>query len=203
MLSNYRILDLADEKGWLCARLLADMGAEVIRIDRPGTDVPRSYLNAGKRCITLNIEKGKGQDLLKRLVEKADVLVESYAPGFLEGLSLDYPQLSQLNPRLVMASITGFGQAGPYRDYNSSDLVASALGGQTYVCGEPDLPPLKPFGAQAYYTACLFVVNGILLPRLTMSWCAISTRAWWLRDRGVSTGITPFAYFPAGMAMSC
>lgn len=163
ILSGYRVLDLTDEKGWLCGKLLTDMGADVIRIDRPGEKPLTDFLNAGKRSITLNIETTSGQELFKRLIQTADVMIESYAPGFLDRLGLGYVGLSHLNPRLIMTSITNFGQTGPYKDYKSSELVASALGGQMYVCGDEDTPPLKPFGEQAFYSACLFAANGILL----------------------------------------
>jgi len=163
-LSGYRALDLTDDKSMLCSRLLADMGAEVIRLEKP-IGSPRSpfyWENLGKRAITLDIELKPGQELFKRLVETADVMVESQPLGYLEALGLGYPELSQINPRLVMASITNFGQSGPYRDYKSCDLVASALGGQMYICGEPE-SPLKPFGDQSYYLASLFAAIGVLL----------------------------------------
>ena len=166
-LSGYRVLDLADDKGLLCSRYLADMGAEVIRIEKPGWGSAGSPFfwetNLGKLGITLDIEVEPEQDIFKRLVESADVLVESQPPGYLEALGLGYPQLSQINPRLIMASITAFGHSGPYRDYKSCDLVASALGGQMYVCGEADSPPLKPFGNQSYYLASIFAAIGVLL----------------------------------------
>jgi len=166
-LSGYRVLDLADEKGMLCSKLLADMGASVIKVEKPGGDSARSLFfwetNVGKLGITLNLEVKQGQKIFKRLVKTADIVVESYQPGYLETLGLGYSQLSEVNPRLIMASITNFGQSGPYRDYKSCDMVACALGGQMYVCGEPETPPLKPFGTQAYYSACLFAAVGILL----------------------------------------
>ncbi len=165
-LSGYRVLDLTDERGMLCSRFLADMGAEVIRIEKLGGGSARSpffWENLGKRAITLNIELEPGQEIFKRLVESADVLVESQPPGYLEKLGLGYPQLSQINSRLVMASITDFGNSGPYRDYKSCDIVASALGGQMYVCGESESPPLKPFGNQSYYLASIFAAIGVLL----------------------------------------
>ncbi|MBI4186172.1 MAG: CoA transferase [Chloroflexi bacterium] len=165
-LAGYRALDLTDEKGRLCSRILADMGAEVIRVEKPAPGPPEgnsSWEDLGKRSVTLNIETEAGQEIFNRLSRTADILVESYPPGHLESLGLDYSSLGQLNPGLIMASITGFGQDGPHRDYKSSDLATSALGGQMYVCGEPDMPPLKPFGNQAYYCACLFAATGILL----------------------------------------
>jgi crotonobetainyl-CoA:carnitine CoA-transferase CaiB-like acyl-CoA transferase len=160
-LSGYRVLDLSDERGMLCSRLLAEMGADVIRVEKPGSQNRFYWENLGKRAIALDIELKP--EILKRLVKTSDVLVESFAPGYLESLGLGYPQLNRINPRLVMASITGFGQSGPYRDYKSCDIVASALGGQLYVCGEPKSPPLKPFGNQSYYLASLFGAIGVLL----------------------------------------
>jgi crotonobetainyl-CoA:carnitine CoA-transferase CaiB-like acyl-CoA transferase len=166
-LSGYRVLDLTDERGMLCSRYLADMGAEVIRIEKPGaTQSPFYWENLGKWAITLNIDFKPGQEIFRRLVETADVLVESCPPGYLEALGLGYSRLSKINPRLVMASITDFGQSGPYRDYKSCDLVASALGGQMYVCGEAESPPLKFFGNQSYYLASIFAAIGILLALL-------------------------------------
>jgi crotonobetainyl-CoA:carnitine CoA-transferase CaiB-like acyl-CoA transferase len=167
ILSDYRILDLTDEKGMFCSRLLADMGAEVIRVEEPGGSLTRSLSfwvnNLGKRGITLDIKNVEGREIFKRLVRTADVVVESYHPGYLEGLGIDYAELCRINPRLVMASITGFGQNGPYRNYTSGDIVASALGGQAYVCGEPNRQPLKPSGEQTYYSAGLFAAIGVLL----------------------------------------
>ncbi|MCX6011115.1 MAG: CoA transferase, partial [Chloroflexi bacterium] len=162
-LSDYHVLDLTDEKALLCPRFLADMGAEVIRIEKPGTTPPFHWENLGKQSITLDIELEAGRELFKKLVSTADVLVESHPPGYLETLGLGYLQLTKINPRLIMASITPFGRDGPYRDYKSGDLVASALGGQLYVNGEPGRPPLKPFGNQSYYLASLFAAIGVLL----------------------------------------
>jgi benzylsuccinate CoA-transferase BbsE subunit len=166
-LSGYRVLDLTDERGILCSRYLADMGAEVLRIEKPAaTQSPFYWENLGKRTITLNIDLKPGQEIFRRLVETADVLVESHSPGYLEALGLGYSRLSQINPRLVMASITGFGQSGPYRDYKSCDLIASALGGQMYVCGEAESPPLKFFGSQSYYLASIFAAIGVMMALL-------------------------------------
>jgi len=162
-LSGYRVLDLTDEKARLCSRFLADMGAEVIRIEKPGTTPPFHWEDLGKQSVTLDIELEAGRELFQKLVSTTDVLVESHPPGYLETLGLGYPQLTKINSRLIMASITPFGQDGPYRDYKSCDLVASALGGQLYVTGEPGKPPLKPFGNQSYYLASLFAAIGVLL----------------------------------------
>jgi benzylsuccinate CoA-transferase BbsE subunit len=161
--STLRILDLTDDKGRLCSCLLADMGAEVIRIEKPGSDVPFHWEDRGKRRVTLDIELKQGQDMFRRLLKTADVLVESYLPGYLDNLGLGYSELSKINPRLIMASITPFGQSGPCSAYKSSDIVASAMGGQLYVNGEPEKPPLKMFGNQSYYLASLFAAIGIML----------------------------------------
>ncbi len=162
-LDDYRVIDLTDEKGMFCCKLLADLGAEVVRIEKPGQEVQRVYANSGKRSITLDIESKKGRDLFGRIIENCDIIIESFSPGYLNSLGLDYPELEKINPRLIMASITNYGQGGPYRDYKSSDLVSAAMGGQMSVCGDADKPPLKPFGSQAYNTACLFAANGIML----------------------------------------
>jgi benzylsuccinate CoA-transferase BbsE subunit len=167
VLSGYRILDLTDEKGMFSTRLLAGMGAEVIRVEKPGarsagSDADFCYLNAGKRSISLDLEKRAGHEIFRRLVETAQVVVETGSPGYLASLGLSYAELSGINPGLVMASITDFGQSGPYKDYKSCDLVVAALGGWLSVCGESQ-KPLKPFGNQAYYSASLFAANGIML----------------------------------------
>jgi len=170
-LSGYRILDLTDDKGMLCPRLLADMGAEVIRVEKPGDISPRQstafcYLNLGKQSITLNLEAARGREIFKALVRNADVVVESSIPGYLDTLGLGYTKLSEINPQLIVTSITGFGQDGPYRDYSWCDLVMSALSGQMYVNGEPDTPPLKPFGNQTCNTTGLFAAIGTVLALL-------------------------------------
>jgi len=163
MLEGYRAVALTDEKGDFCARILAQMGAEVIHIYQPGENPGLNYVNEGEHCISLNLAKERGVELFKHLISRTDFLIESLEPGHLAGLGLDYKNLQHLNPALIMASITGFGQSGPYRKYRTSNLVASALGGQAYICGEPDQPPLKPPGRLGYCIAGLFAANGILI----------------------------------------
>ena len=163
ILNNYQVLDLTDEKGMLCSKLLAGMGAEVVRIDKPGHKMPAVYANTGKRSLTLNIESARGREVFRRIVELSDIIIESFPPGYLSSIGLDYPKLETVNPRLIMVSITDFGQTGVYRDFKSSELIAAAMGGAMSVCGDPNKAPLKPFGPQAYNTACLFAANGILL----------------------------------------
>jgi benzylsuccinate CoA-transferase BbsE subunit len=161
--SILRVLDLTDDKGRLCARFLADMGAEVVHLEKPGKSSGFRWEDLGKRSVTLDIKSKPGQDMFRRLLDTADVLVESHPPGHLDSLGLGYNQLSKLNPRLIMASITPFGQTGPYSGYKSSDIIASAMGGQLYLSGEAGKPPLKPFGNQSYYLASLFAAIGIML----------------------------------------
>ena len=124
------------------------------------------FYNTSKRGISLDLNQPAGQELLKQLVAKADVLVESAAPGTLARLGLGYDELKQTNPNLVFTSITPFGQTGPYKDYRSSDLVAEALGGMIWTNGFPDEPPLHALGLQAYHSASFFAAIGTLLALL-------------------------------------
>ena len=180
-LEGIRILDLADEKASFCTKLLADMGASVVKVERPEGDPSRKmgpflgesphperslfflHHNTNKLGITLNLEHSEGRKIFHRLVERADVVVESFSPEYLKDLGLSYEILSRTNPRLILVSVTGFGQDGPRSKYKSCDIVTSAFGGQMYVSGSPSTPPLKPYGEQSYYTASLFAAIGILL----------------------------------------
>lgn len=184
-LAGLRILDLTDLKGAMCAKLFGDMGADVIKIEPPGGDATRRigpflddkphsersllfwFYNTSKRGITLDLNQQAGQELAQQLAAKADVLVESAAPGTLARLGLGYDELKQLNPNLVLTSITPFGQTGPYRAYRSSDMVAEALGGMIWTNGFPDEPPLHAMGLQAYHSASFFAAIGTLLALLT------------------------------------
>lgn len=179
-LAGIRILDLASGTADFCSRLLADMGACVIKLERPGGDPSRDmgpfwgdpgpgrslsflYHNAGKLGITLNLENSLGRRIFVRLLEGTDVLVENFLPGYLAQRELGVDALWAANPRLIVVSITGFGQDGPRKDYKSCDLVASAFGGQMAVSGPSATPPLAPFGEQPSYTASLFGAIGVLL----------------------------------------
>ncbi len=170
-LSDFRVLELADEKGTYAGKELADMGADVIKIERPGGDRTRSippffndrphpdgslyflYMNTNKRGITLNLATDEGRALFRRLVDTADVFIETCAPGYLDGLGLSYEALAKDNPGLIMTSVTNFGQTGPYKDYKASDIVGYAMGGLMYVTGYDDAPPLRAGGSQAYMMA--------------------------------------------------
>lgn len=160
-LSPYLVLDLTDEKGFFCGKLLGDLGADVIKIEKPGGDPSRSRgpffhdsnnperslywfaFNSNKRGITLDIESTKGQDLFKRLVGVADFLIESATPGHMDKLGLGYPVLSAVNPRLIMTSITPFGQTGPKSSHKACELTCWASGAAMYCCGYPNEPPLN------------------------------------------------------------
>ncbi|MFH1088161.1 MAG: CoA transferase [Chloroflexota bacterium] len=181
VLSPYRVLDLAGEKGMFCGRVLADLGANVIKIERPGGDPARSigpfyhniadpekslfwfFHNAGKRGITLNLESEEGRGLFRRLVAKADFVVESFPPGYLGSLDLGYEELQTINRGVIMASITPFGQTGPYRDYKADDLVAMAMGGYMYQIGDEDRPPLRIMVPQSYVHAGAHAANSALI----------------------------------------
>ena len=161
-LSPYRVLDLTTEPGWLAGRVLADLGAEVIKLeptggdpgrrrgpfldDKPGDDSSLRWLfqNRGKKSVVCDVETEEGRALLKELVKGADILLESFAPGWLSSLGVGYDELSAINPALVYTAMTPFGQTGPYADYLGSDLVLAAMGGQAYVTGDPDRPPIRP-----------------------------------------------------------
>jgi crotonobetainyl-CoA:carnitine CoA-transferase CaiB-like acyl-CoA transferase len=132
MLSPYRILDLTNERGFICGKVLADLGADVIKIEKPGGDQARSLgpfyhdipdpekslywfaFNTNKRGITLDIEKKDGQEIFKRLIKSADIVIESFDPGYMDKLGIGYSSLSQINPRMT-TSITGLGRPGLIR----------------------------------------------------------------------------------------
>jgi crotonobetainyl-CoA:carnitine CoA-transferase CaiB-like acyl-CoA transferase len=149
-LTGYRILDLAGPLGFHCTKLLADMGADVIKVEPPGGDEARRippfkddsphpekslyflHFNTNKRSITLDVEKPDGRAILLELAKKADVVIETYSPARREELGLGYQELSAGNPGLVHASITPFGETGPWRDYKANDMAGIALGNLLY-----------------------------------------------------------------------
>jgi len=173
MLSPYRVLDLTNERSYLCGKILGDLGADVIKIERPGGDAGRMTppfyrdvadpekslywwgYNSNKRSVTLDIEKTEGAKILERLVASSDIVIESFDPGYLKGLGLDYGRLSEVNPSMIMVSISGFGQTGPYSGYKASDLVLWALSGNQYIYGDTDRPPLSPSFPISYSFASL------------------------------------------------
>ena len=162
LLDPYRVLDLTDERGLLCGKILGDLGADVVQVEPPGGSRARQVgpfygddpspekslywwaYSANKRGITLDLEHRDGRALLEQLVSGANFLVESFDPGYLEHAGLGHSRLSAINPGLVMVSITAFGQDGPYSGYQASDITGMALGGFMHLTGDPDRAPLRP-----------------------------------------------------------
>jgi crotonobetainyl-CoA:carnitine CoA-transferase CaiB-like acyl-CoA transferase len=189
MLSCYKVLDLTNEKGFLCGKALGDLGADVIKIEKPGGDPGRNIgpfyhdipdpekslywfaFNANKRGITLDIETTEGREIFKKLVKTADVVIESFAPGYMDKLGLGYAALCHVNPRIVLTSISGFGQEGPYRDYNDRDIAVWALSGFMYIMGDPDRPPLAPSYPHGYLVGAM---NGALGTMVALCHCQVT-----------------------------
>jgi crotonobetainyl-CoA:carnitine CoA-transferase CaiB-like acyl-CoA transferase len=179
-LQGFRALDLTTLSGQLCGRMLADLGMEVIKIEPPGGDpvrklapfvklpngselsTPFAHLNAGKASKVLDLDKEADREVFRKLVETADVVLESFQPGELDARGLGYKSLAAINPGIVMASITGFGQTGKKKNLACNDLVALAESGFLYISGDPSLPPCRPPETQAYYFASLFAAAGLL-----------------------------------------
>src|SRR6266536_2786645 len=156
-LAGIRIIDMThNQAGPACAQILGFLGADVIKLEQPkGGDVARRTMrdkpdsdslffllfNANKRSLTLNLKTGRGKELFKQVIAKSDVLLENFGPGALDRLGLGYEALARVNPRLIYATIKGFGTYGPYRDYKSYEPIAQAMGGAMSVTGFPDRPP--------------------------------------------------------------
>ncbi|MFC1943517.1 CaiB/BaiF CoA transferase family protein [Chloroflexota bacterium] len=168
ILSPYRVLDLTEDGCMLCARLLGDLGADVIKIEPPGGSPTRNigpfyhdipdpeksltwfFLGLNKRGITLNLETADGRDIFKKLVKTADFVVESFEPGYMKSLGLGYEELEKLKPDIIMTSITPFGQSGPYAHHKVTDIVGMALSGSMWCHGEADRAPVRIPAPQFY-----------------------------------------------------
>jgi crotonobetainyl-CoA:carnitine CoA-transferase CaiB-like acyl-CoA transferase len=184
-LSHLRIVDLSRVlAGPWASQVLADLGAEVIKVERPGTgDDTRSWgppflrngrgeetgettyfasANRGKKSIAVDITRPEGQDIVRRLAERSDVLLENYKVGGLARYGLGYEQLAGLNPRLVYCSITGFGQTGPYRHRAGYDLVVQGMGGLMSITGESDGPPMRVGVAITDILTGMYAAIGVL-----------------------------------------
>ncbi|MFH1652020.1 MAG: CaiB/BaiF CoA-transferase family protein [Chloroflexota bacterium] len=176
-LDGIRILDLTQVLfGPFATMLLSEMGAEVIKVERPqGGDIARGNgpfienlstyflsLNRGKKSVTLNLASEEGKELFLRLAEQVDVLVESFVPGTMRDLGLDYETVKKRNPRLIYVSGSGFGQYGPYSGKPAFDVVIQAMGGVMSITGEPGGPPVRPGVSYGDITAGLFLCISIL-----------------------------------------
>lgn len=181
MLVSYRVLDLTNDKGFLCGRVLGDLGADVIKIEPSGGDPARRigpfykdiphpekslfwfYANLNKRGITLNLELREGREKFKELVAKAHAVIESFEPGYLDSLGLGYGELEKVNPGLVMTSITSFGQKGPYSCFKATDLVGMSMGGMVRLYGYPNEPPCRYSLPQFYFLGSLHGAAGTMM----------------------------------------
>jgi CoA:oxalate CoA-transferase len=177
-LSGVRVLDLTHVlAGPFCTQILGDLGAEVIKIERPGVgDQTRKMppyfvkeqsayflaLNRNKKSLTLDLKQPEGKEIFLRLVKISDVVINNFRVGTMEGLGLGYDELSKVNPRIIWAAISGYGQTGPYKDRPSYDIIIQAMGGVMSYTGEPDGPPVRcgiPIGDLG---GSAFAVIGIL-----------------------------------------
>ena len=184
-LSGLRVLELADEKGQWCGKILADLGADVIKVELPGggssrmvgpflQDVPHPekslsfwHYNTSKRGITLDVETESGKQLFLQMVQNADIVLETFKPGYMASIGLSYDDLKSVNDGIIFCSITPFGQTGPWKDYLSSDLLHLAAGGQMACCGYDmddvqDAPPIAPGGGQAWHIASHYACMAIM-----------------------------------------
>ena len=180
-LAGYRVIDLADEKGQLCARLLAELGADVIKVEPRVGDRTRANgpffrdeegresslywwaMNAGKRSVTCELRLEPGRDLFHRLVAGADAVIETSAPGTAKEIGADPRTLAKVNPGAVIVSITNFGQTGPARNLPASDIVGSAMGGHMYLNGSDERGPVRTTAPQAYAQVNLQAAVGAVI----------------------------------------
>ncbi|MFC1886089.1 CaiB/BaiF CoA transferase family protein [Thermodesulfobacteriota bacterium] len=180
LLSKCSVLDLTGEMGQFCGKILADLGAVVIKVEPPRGDPARHIapfvdddanpdnslfwlaMNTGKKSIVLDIETSDGRAKFLDLVKHADIVLETFAPGYMERIGLGWEVLSKKNSGLIMTAITPFGRTGPYRDYSGSDLICMALSGEMNLCGSPDDRPLRITVPQAHHHVSIEGVIGSL-----------------------------------------
>ncbi len=180
-LADVRVLDLAGEIGVYAGRMLAELGADVIRVEPPGgsalrrrgpfldgrEDRERSlyhlHFNVQKRGITLDIGRSEGAKLFRRLAAVADVVLETAAPGEMDAMGLGYEALREVNPALLYTTVTPFGQTGPMRNYRGNDLIGAAMSGLMWLNGFPEDPPNQPGAEQAYHMASLVAASTTLV----------------------------------------
>ena len=178
-LEGIKVLDLSRAlAGPYCTMMLADMGAEVIKIEMPERgDDSRAWgppfiegesayfisVNRNKKSMTLNLKKEKSIEIVHRLIKQSDVLIENFRPGTMEKLSLSYDEVKEINPKIIYCSISGFGQDGPYRLLPGMDQVLQGMGGLMSITGEPDGPPVKVGVAVADIAGGMFAAYGIVV----------------------------------------
>lgn len=171
LLEGVTVIDLSRYlPGPYASMLLADLGAEVIMVEQPGSGDPARTLmpdmfgmvTRNKKSITLNLRAPAGKEILSRLVSRADVLLEGFRPGVAERLQIDYPTLSQLNPRLIYCSLSGFGQDGPYRDRPGHDINYLGISGALGIPGDLKYPPVRPGLPLSDLCGAMFAFGSIL-----------------------------------------
>ena len=186
-LEGIRIIDLTRIlSGPFCTMLMADLGADVIKVEQPVTGDPArgngpflsppestedsnqysTYfmsINRGKRSIAIDLSKSDGREILLQLIDSADVLIENFRPGTIERLGLGYETVKARNPKIIMASISGFGQTGPYAHRPALDVIVQGMGGMLSITGEPGRGPVRPGASIGDITAALFTTIAFIL----------------------------------------
>src|SRR5881394_1877243 len=198
-LSRLRILDLSRVRaGPTCVRQFADFGADVVKIESPpGVDPnenmggPRDgpdmqNLHRNKRAMTLNLKQPAAREVFMRLVKSADVVVENFRPDVKFRLGIDYESLAKVNPRIILASISGFGQDGPYRDRPGFDQIAQGMGGFMSITGLPGQGPVRAGTAIADISAGLFAALGVMTALLERE---TSGKGQWVQSSLLQSGI--------------
>ncbi len=182
LIENCKVLDFSTELGFLCGKILGDLGADVIKVEPPGGDPARKMgpfyqdiphpekslywlaYNNNKRSMTLNIETADGREILKKLLMSTDIIIESFPPGYMEQLGLGFSELSRMTKeKIIMTSISPFGQEGPYKNYKATDLGIMAMSGCMSLLGEPDRPPLRTSIPVSYMWTGSYAALGTLM----------------------------------------
>ena len=198
-LSRFRVIDLSHVRaGPTCVKQFADFGADVIKLETPATAGEESglggtrdgyemqNLHRNKRSLTLDLKRPEGREIFHALVETADVVVENYRPDVKQRLGCDYETLKAVNPRIILASISGFGQQGPYRDRPGMDQIAQGMCGLMSVTGFPDQPPTRTGAAIVDVTAGLFAALGVMTALLERE---VSGQGQWVQSSLLQSGL--------------